>query len=83
MDMPLPFPEAEGESLSYYLVILNGDGCAEVLTVPQGDDPHFIAKYYDVLDIYQTQAQAAARCDAENRERFASPGNCADGDAVK
>ena len=32
-----------------------------------GDDPNFIASHYNVLDIYQTQAQAVERwCKAAN-----------------
>jgi hypothetical protein len=54
---------------------LNGDGRAEVLNVPLGDDPNFIASHYNVLDIYQTQAQAVERCAIAN--------NCADPKPVK
>jgi hypothetical protein len=61
--------------LAYYLVIRNGDGRAEILQVPLGDDPQFIAKHYDVLDIYQTHAQAVERCTLAN--------NCADGEPVE
>lgn len=61
--------------MAYYLVVLNGDGRAEVLNVPLGDDPNFIASHYNVLDIYQTQAQAVERCAIAN--------NCADPKPVK
>ncbi len=61
--------------MAYYLAVLNGDGRAEVLTVPLGDDPKFIASHYNVLDIYPTQAQAEERCRAAN--------NCADAQPVE
>lgn len=61
--------------MAYYLVVLNSDGRAEVLNVPPGDDPNFIASHYDVLDIYQTQAQATERCAMAN--------NCANSKPVK
>lgn len=60
---------------AYYLVVVNGDGRAEVLKVPPGDDPNFIASHYSVLDIYQTQAQAVERCRIAN--------DCADKPAVE
>jgi hypothetical protein len=63
---PIAVCLGEGTGVTYYLVILNGDGKAEVLTVPPGDDPRFIAKHYDLVDIYQTHAQAVARCEEAN-----------------
>jgi hypothetical protein len=71
----LAAPQPRAKHVAYYLVVLNGDGRAEVLSVPPGDDPHFIAGHYNVLDIYQTQAQAIERCESAN--------NCAASKPVK
>ena len=73
--VPLAVCFGEGTGVTYYLVVLNGDGKAEILTVPPGDDPTFIAKHYDLLDIYQTHAQAVERCEVAN--------NCASPRPVK
>ena len=51
MGLALPFHGVRENTVSYCLVIVNGDGRAEVLSVPHGDDPHFIAGHYNVLDI--------------------------------
>ena len=75
LGLALPIVRSRANSLAYYLAIVNTDGHAEVLAVPPGDDPNFIASHYNLLAIYPTRAQAEERCAKEN--------NCAKTPPVK